>query len=106
MSNRKQPGEASSKIVLDDTLDISLIHDFYDRLKEAVRSSSVVEIDASNVSRIDTAAYQLLYSWYKSVGDKGVKIIWTNTEGNFYDNARLLGMHDMLDINNKQQSAG
>ena len=87
-----------SQIILNDTLDISLIHDFYTNLRNAMKSSSTVEIDAGNVARIDTAALQLLCSWYKSARNKGINIRWKNTGGYFYQCAKLTGLHTVMGI--------
>lgn len=93
----QQPA-VTNRVILDDALDISIINDFYNKLKDSTHSSDLVEIDAGKVRRIDTAAFQLLYSWYVSEKNKGTNIAWKNTEGYFYESARLLGLHKLLDI--------
>jgi len=98
MDDSKNPGTDVNQIVLNETLDISLIHDFYTNLRNAMKSSSTVEIDAGNVSRIDTAALQLLCSWHQSAKDKGINILWKNTGGYFYQCAKLTGLHTVLGI--------
>lgn len=98
MNDSGHQGTAAPRIVFDETLDISLIHDFYNQLKDAAQASTVVEIDVGKVAHIDTAALQLLYSWYTSAVEKGITINWKNTDGYFYQSARLLGLHTALGI--------
>jgi ABC-type transporter Mla MlaB component len=100
MNESNQEIAVATQLILDETLDISLIHDFYTKLRDTLKSSGTVEIDAGKVSRIDTAAFQLLCSWYKTATDKGVDIVWKNTEGYFCRSARLLGVHKTLGIEN------
>ena len=101
MNEINQKSAVTNRIILDETLDISTINDFYNALKDSTRLSDVVEIDAGKVGRIDTAAFQLLYSWYISEKNKGTNIVWENTDGYFYQSARLLGLHKILGISDK-----
>jgi len=90
--------EEVNALVLNETLDISLIHDFYNTLRNAIKSTKAVEIDAGKVSRIDTAALQLLCSWYISTKNKGINVTWKNTGGYFYQCTKLLGLQNVMGI--------
>lgn len=98
MTEAKQDNTITNRLLLDETLDISIINDLYNKLKDSTQQADAVEIDAGKVQRIDTATLQLLYSWYAAEKNKGTKISWKNTSGPFYQSARLLGLHKLLEI--------
>ncbi|MGD8639484.1 MAG: STAS domain-containing protein [Gammaproteobacteria bacterium] len=98
MTEASKDEAVTNRFQLDETLDISIINDLYNKLKDSSQQTDTIEVDAGKVQRIDTAALQLLYSWYTSEKKKGTKIVWKNTGGTFYQSARLLGLHELLKI--------
>jgi len=83
---------------LDALLDISVVEKLHEALNEITQSGDVINLDARNVERLDTAAFQLLYSYQQSMDKKHASVFFVNPSDAFMDNATLLGMHEVLNI--------
>lgn len=89
---------AGSQIDLDATLTIQNVVKLHEKLKDSFAIHDQIEINASDVSSIDTATLQLLVSLKKEAVklQKQVTIIYPSPR--FVESARLLGLVDMLDV--------
>jgi anti-anti-sigma regulatory factor len=87
-----------SQIDLDATLTIQNVVKLHERLKNALAFHDAIEINASDVSSIDTATLQLLVSLKKDAVklQKTVTIIYPSPR--FVESAQLLGLLDVLDV--------
>jgi len=83
-------------IAFNSTITLSTINGFYGELKSLLKTPSTIVLDASAVKCVDTAALQLLCSWYSEVTNRGIKIQWKNIEGVLLDSAKLLGVAPYL----------
>ena len=89
---------AGSQIDLDATLTIQNVVKLHEKLKDSFAIHDQIEINASDVSSIDTATLQLLVSLKKEAVklQKQVTIIYPSPR--FVESAQLLGLVDMLDV--------
>jgi len=87
-----------SQIDLDATLTIQNVVKLHEKLKNLLAIHDEIEINASDVSSIDTATLQLLVSLKKSAVklQKKVSIIYPSPR--FVESAQLLGLLDILDV--------
>jgi len=87
-----------SQIDLDATLTIQNVVKLHEKLKNLLAMHDEIEINASDVSSIDTATLQLLVSLKKSAVklQKKVSIIYPSPR--FVESAQLLGLLDILDV--------
>ena len=83
---------------LEASLDISVVEKLHESLNEITQSGDVINLDAGNVERLDTAVFQLLYSYQQSMNKKHASVLFINPSEAFIDNATLLGMHEVLNI--------
>ena len=89
---------AGSQIDLDATLTIQNVVKLHEKLKDSFAIHDEIEINASDVSSIDTATLQLLVSMKKEAAkqQKQVTIIYPSPR--FVESAQLLGLADVLDV--------
>jgi anti-anti-sigma regulatory factor len=89
---------AGSQIDLDATLTIQNVVKLHEKLKDSFAIHDQIEINASDVSSIDTSTLQLLVSLKKEAVklQKQVTIIYPSPR--FVESARLLGLVEMLDV--------
>ncbi len=90
--------EPDSQIDLDATLTIQNIAKLYEHLKNVLAVHDEIEINASDVSSIDTSTLQLLVSLKKDADklQKKVSIIYPSPR--FVESAQLLGLLDVLNV--------
>lgn len=83
---------------LDATLTIQHVVKLHEKLKNCLAINDQIEINASDVSSIDTATLQLLVSLKKDAVklQKKVSIIYPSPR--FIESAKLLGLLDVLDV--------
>lgn len=89
---------AGSQVDLDATLTIQNVGKLHETLKDVFAIHDQIEINASDVSSVDTATLQLLVSLKKEAVklQKQVTIIYPSPR--FVESARLLGLTDVLDV--------
>ncbi len=87
-----------SLIDLDATLTIQNVVKLYEKLKKSLALHDQIEINASDVSSIDTATLQLLVSLKKDAGKLHKKVTIIYPSPRFVESAKLLGLLDVLDI--------
>lgn len=83
--------------LLEESLDITVINDFYKRLKTLLsEKDKPITIDARNLKRIDTSALQLLCAWFQETRNTNIPVVWKNADGILKQSARLLGLSEYL----------
>ncbi|MFA5016874.1 MAG: STAS domain-containing protein [Methylobacter sp.] len=87
-----------SQIDLDATLTIQNVVKLHEKLKNSLAMHDEIEINASDVSSIDTATLQLLVSLKKSAVKLQKKVTIIYPSPRFVESARLLGLLDVLDV--------
>lgn len=89
---------SESQIDLDATLTIQHVVTLHEKLKNSLALHDEIEINASDVTSIDTSTLQLLVSLKKDAAklQKQVSIIYPSSR--FIESAQLLGLLDVLDI--------
>jgi anti-anti-sigma regulatory factor len=90
--------EYGSLVDLDATLTIQNVVKLHEKLKNVLALHDEIEINASDVSSIDTATLQLLVSLKKDAVklQKKVDIIYPSPR--FVESAKLLGLLDVLEV--------
>jgi ABC-type transporter Mla MlaB component len=77
-------------------LGISTVNELYCSLKQSLESGLVIELDASRVERIDTAALQLLCAFVRDSASSGRRIQWRRPTQALITSAKLLQIQDLL----------
>jgi len=83
---------------LDATLTIQNVVNLYEKLKNLLAVHDQIEINASDVSSIDTATLQLLVSLKKDADKLQKKVTIIYPSPRFVESAQLLGLLDVLDV--------
>ena len=94
----------NSKITLDDTLNINAVLELHGKLMQALKDNDSLEIDAANVNSIDTASLQLLVVLKQEALKLSKDIIFDFPSDKFIEAAELLGIDNMLGVD--QPAAG
>jgi anti-anti-sigma regulatory factor len=93
------PTQTDGSIIdLDATLSIQNVVKLHEQLKNCIAINDQIEINASDVSSIDTTTLQLLVALKKDAVklQKKVSIIYPSPR--FVESAKLLGLLDVLDV--------
>jgi len=94
----------NSQLILDSTLNIQSVSHLYEQLLVLLEGQDKIEIDASSVVTVDTATLQLLIVLKQSAVKLGKEIIFDFPSDKFIESAELLGLAEMLEID--QAAAG
>jgi len=88
----------SSQIDLDATLSIQNVSKLHENLKNSLAMHDEIEINASDVSSIDTSTLQLFVALKKDANKLQKKVTIIYPSPRFVESARLLGLLDVLDV--------
>lgn len=87
-----------SIINLDATLTIQHVVKLHEKLKKSYSANHAIEINASQVSSIDTATLQLLVALKKNAVKQQKEVVFAAPSRRFIESAGLLGLLGILDI--------
>ncbi len=104
VSESEAPNDEGGKLTLDATLNIQNVSHLYEQVLVLLEGQDKIEIDASSVIAIDTATLQLLIVLKQSAVKLGKEIVFDFPSDKFIDSAELLGLAEMLEID--QAAAG
>jgi len=96
--------EDNAKIILEATLTIQKVTELHDNLLKAITDNDSLEIDASAVTTIDTASLQLLVILKQESIKLDKEVIFDFPSDKFIEAAELLGIEELLGVN--QAAAG
>ena len=89
---------AKTVIACESTVDINIAADLYAHLKNALENGHVVEIDASEVQRVDTAILQVFLAYSQEAKLQGLQFCWQGVSEAFRNAVQLLGIEQELDL--------
>lgn len=98
MSTINMEETAISQIDLDATLTIQNVAMLHERLKNSLAIHDEIEINASDVSSIDTSTLQLLVSLKKDADKLKKKVSIVYPSPRFIESAKLLGLLSALEV--------
>jgi ABC-type transporter Mla MlaB component len=90
--------EPATVISFGKVLGISTANELYLSLKQSLESDLTIELDASFVERVDTAALQLLCAFVCDSTSSGRRIRWHRPTQILISSAKLLEIHHLLDL--------
>jgi anti-anti-sigma regulatory factor len=90
-------------IACGEALGIADVADVYATLLSALAEGSSVDLDISKLERIDAAALQMLYAFSKELATQGSSLTWTMPSEAFSRSAKLLGMTELVNLENNGQ---
>jgi anti-anti-sigma regulatory factor len=83
---------------LDATLTIQNVAILYEKLKKSYSANNAIEVDASQVSSIDTASLQLLVALKKDALKQQKEVVFAAPSLRFIESAKLLGLLGALGV--------
>ncbi|NOT11332.1 MAG: STAS domain-containing protein [Methylococcaceae bacterium] len=87
-----------SIIKLEATLTIQHVVKLHEKLKQTYTAHDVIEINAGQVSSIDTATLQLLVALKKDAAKQQKSVVFAEPSSRFIESAELLGLLEVFDI--------
>lgn len=92
---------AESTINLEANLTIQHVVQLYEKLKKSYDANNSIEINAAQVSSIDTSTLQLLVALKKNAVKQQKEVIFVAPSRRFIESAGLLGLLDILDLDSE-----
>lgn len=97
MDSSLDASEASRTVVnCEPVLDVNSAKTLVAHLKEAIEHKHKVDIDAGNVSRVDTSIMQIFTAFIFEAKTLEMPVEWTGVSENFFATAKLLGLEAEL----------
>jgi len=90
-------------IACGEALGIAEVADVYATLLAALAEGSSVDLDISQLERVDAAALQMLYAFSKERATQGSSLTWTAPSEAFSRSAKLLGLAELMNLENNGQ---
>lgn len=87
-----------SPVILEPSLSIQNVGKLHERLKKVFKANDVIEINAADVSSIDTTTFQLLVALKKDALNMHKTVVLESPSPRFYESAKLLGLLEVLDV--------
>ena len=97
---RQENQEETGTLVLPEQLTIALAGDFKQQLASRVQRGGDITVDASQVTRIDTAFIQLLFSIQCALSAHGGQLRWDAISPEFGRSVELVGLRAALALPN------
>jgi len=105
MENNADASEASKTVVnCEAVLDINSAKSLYAHFKEAIEHKHEVDINAEEVSRVDTSIMQIFTAFIFEAKTLEIPVEWTGVSENFFATAKLLGLEVELALPNPTKS--
>jgi ABC-type transporter Mla MlaB component len=83
-------------IACESTIDIKIAADLYAHLKNAIENKHQVEINATDVQRVDTAILQVFLAFVLEAKAQDLQVTWQGVSDAFRSAASLLGIGEAL----------
>lgn len=83
-------------IVCPESLDISMVAEFSTELRTALDSKQDIQFQASEIERADTAALQLLCTFFLDAQAEGLGIEWLEPSDSLVGAAKQIGLAEHL----------
>lgn len=90
-------------IACGEALGIAEVADVYATLLAALAEGSPVDLDISQLERVDAAALQMLYAFSKELATQGLSLTWTPPSEAFSRSIDLLGLAERMTLDNTDQ---
>ena len=81
-----------------EVLDIARVSEFYTELTMILNEEKPIEIDASQLERVDISGIQVLLAFYQKVKSSGFDISWSNPSESILRSAKLVGLQEQLGL--------
>ena len=90
--------ETRDELVLPEEISIVNIGEWKDKLTDLLEASSSIAINASDLTRVDTAAVQLMVAFIKELQTQNIEFVWASRSTELDKVARQLGLESMLQL--------
>jgi len=89
---------SQASIKLEGVVNIAKVESLHHELEDILKLGTPIKFSASEVSRVDTAALQLLSSFFKSMHSAGAEVTWDGVSDELVAAAKLLGLIQSLNL--------
>ena len=81
-----------------EVLDIARVGEFYTELTMILNDNKPIEIDASELGRVDIAGLQVLLAFYQKANSSGLDVSWLNPSDSLLRSVKLVGLQEQLGL--------
>lgn len=81
-----------------DLLDISMVNEIHQKLKQSLVSGDNISINVSNIQRLDAAGAQILCAFYQDAKSRKIKCTWQAPSEVFLKAIQQLGLNTHFDL--------
>jgi len=92
-----QDSATTTAILCAESLDISSASRLHEVLSDALDSGHPININISEITRIDTSCIQLFFSFIKEAKNRHIDIDWSKDNEIFVETLRLIGLTSIID---------
>ena len=87
-----------SPVHLDSNLNIQNVVELHQKLKKVLVNNDLIEVNAADISSVDTAVLQLFVALKKDAIKQNKIVIFNSPSPRFIESAKLLGLRETLDV--------
>lgn len=84
---------------LEGVLNIARVESLHTELEELEKNAVSINLNANDVTRVDTAVLQLLVALFRSLSARELEVKWLGLSDEFRASAKLLGLETALKLN-------
>ncbi len=89
---------AQTNIVLPESMNITRVFEFHQKLSEEIDSGDTVVFDAAGVERADTAFLQMLTAFCIDAPSRNITVEWQQPSASLVESAEMLGLQEQLQL--------
>ena len=91
-------GSEKNVITCPDSLDISIVAEFSAELRTALDKKQAVQLQAADVERADTAALQMLCTFFLDAQAEGIDVEWAEPSDALLGASKQIGLNEHLNL--------
>jgi len=88
----------TTQLLFSPVLDISRARDLYEHLNQALSVGAPLTLDGSQITRIDTAALQVLTLFCRTAAERGIPVHWSSASASLREAVKVLGVDEYLRV--------
>jgi len=94
-------GPTPQRISCEESLDISTVKELHSLLVQVLAAKQPVVLEGAEVTRVDTAALQVLGAFFQDARAQGISVSWQTPSDALKRSAALLGLTGLLGLSDE-----
>ena len=98
MVDAEQAGSTLQRIPCEESLDITTVTELHSLLVQVLAAKQPVVLEGAEVTRVDTAALQVLSAFFQDARAQGISVCWQAPSETLRHSAALLDLTTLLEL--------